>query len=74
MLYVGTAGSTGIVAAGRAIASYRAFCVCDRVSRFYGRDSRACGRAMQVEIEAGCAESDKSMASASASAAIIKEK
>ena len=27
--------------------------VCDRVSRFYGRDSHAGGRAMQVETEAG---------------------
>ena len=53
----------GVVAA----ASYR-------VSRFCGRDSHAGGRAMQAVTEAGCAESDESVASASASAAIIEEK
>ena len=58
---------TGVVAAVHAAASYR-------ISRFCGRDSLAGARAMQAEIEAGCAESDESVASASASAAIIKEK
>ena len=43
------------------------------VSRFYGRDSHASGRAMQATTEARCAESDESVASASASAAIIEE-
>jgi len=58
---------TGIVAAIHAAASYR-------ISRFYGRDSHAGGRAMQAVTEAGCAESDESVASASASTAIIEEK
>ena len=58
---------TGVVAAVHAAASYR-------VSRFCGRDSHAGGRAMQAATEAGCAESDESVASASASAAIIEEK
>ena len=57
----------GVVAAVHTTASYR-------VSRFCGRDSHAGDRAMQVAIEAGCAESDESVASASAFAAIIKEK
>ena len=57
---------TGVVAF-HVVASYR-------VSRFCGRESHAGGRAMQAAIEAGCAESDESVASASASAAIIKEK
>ena len=54
---------TGIVAA----ASYRASRVC-------GRASRACGSAMQAETEAGCVDSDESVASFSVSAAIIEEK
>ena len=58
---------TGVVAAVHAAASYR-------VSRFCGRDSHAGGHAMQAVTEAGCTESDESVASASASAAIIKEK
>ena len=58
---------TGVVAAIHAAASYR-------VSRFCGRDSHAGGRAMQAATEAGCAESDESVASTSASAAIIEEK
>ena len=58
---------TGIIAAVHAAASYR-------VSRFCGRDSHAGGRAMQAATEAGCTESDESVASASASAAIIEEK
>ena len=58
---------TGIVAAVHAAASY---CV----SHFCGQDSHAGGRAMQAATEAGCAESDESVASASASAAIIEEK
>ena len=58
---------TGVVAAVHAAASY---CI----SRFYGRDSHAGGRAMQAATEAGCTESDESVASASASATIIKEK
>ena len=57
---------TGVVAAVHAAASYR-------VSRFYGRDSHASGRAMQATTEARCAKSDESVASASASAAIIEE-
>ena len=52
----------GVVAA----ASYR-------VSRFCGRDSHAGGPAMQAVTEAGCTESDESVASASAFAAIIKK-
>ena len=58
---------TGVVATVHAAASYR-------VSRFCGRDSHAGGRAMQAETEAGCTESDESVANTSASAAIIKEK
>ena len=58
---------TGIVAAIHTATSYR-------VSRFCGRDSHAGGHAMQAVTEAGCAESDESVASASASAAIIEEK
>ena len=58
---------TGVVTAAHAAASYR-------VSRFCGRDSHAGGRAMQAAIEAGCAESDESVACASAPAAIIEEK
>ena len=57
----------GVIAAVHAAASYRVSCFC-------GRDSHAGGRAMQAATEAGCAESDESVASASASAAIIKEK
>ena len=57
----------GVVAAVHAAASYR-------VSRFCGRDSHVGGRAMQAATEAGCAESDESVASASTSAAIIEEK
>ena len=55
---------TGAVAA----ASYRATSVCS------SRASRACGSAMQAETEAGCMESDQSVASFSLSAAIIEEK
>ena len=51
---------TGVVAAVHATASYRVSCFC--------------GRAMQAATEAGCAESFESVASASASAAVIKEK
>ena len=58
---------TGVVAAVHAAASYH-------VSHLCGRDSHAGGRAMQAAIEAGCTESEESVASASASAAIIKEK
>ena len=58
---------TGAVAAVHAAASYR-------VSRFCGRDSHAGGRTMQAATKAGCAESDESVASASAPAAIIEEK
>ena len=58
---------TGVVAIVHAAALYR-------VSRFCGRDSHAGGRAMQAATEAGCAESDESVASASASAAIIEDK
>ena len=57
----------GVVSAVHAAASYR-------VSHFYGRDSHAGGHAMQAATEAGCAKSDESVASASASAAIIEEK
>ena len=58
---------TGVVAAVHTAASYR-------VSHFCGRDSHAGGRAMQAATEAGCMESDESVASASASTAIIEEK
>ena len=58
---------TGVIAAVHAAASYR-------VSRFCGRDSHAGGCAMQAATEAGCTESDESVASASTSAAIIEEK
>ena len=58
---------TSVIAAVHAAASYR-------VSRFCGRDSHAGGRAMQAVTEAGCTESDESVASTSASAAIIEEK
>ncbi len=44
------------------------------VSHFCGRDYHAGGRAMQAAIEVGCAECNESVAIASASAAIIKEK
>ena len=40
----------------------------------YQRASRACGSAIQAETEAGCVESDESVASFSVSAAIIEEK
>ena len=58
---------TGVVAAIHAAAAYR-------VSHFCGQDSHAGGRAMQAATKAGCAESDESVASASAFAAIIEEK
>ena len=58
---------TGVVAAVHAAASYR-------VSHFCGRDSHAGGRAMQATTESRCVESGESVASASASAAIIEEK
>ena len=58
---------TGVVAAVHAAASYRVY-------HFCGRDSHAGGRAMQAVTEARCAESGESVASASASAAIIEEK
>ena len=58
---------TSIIAAVHAAASYR-------MSRFCGRDSHDGVRAMQAATEAGCAESDESVASASASAANIEEK
>ena len=64
----------GVFTVVHAAASYRASRVCDCISRFCGRDSHAGGRAMQAATEAGCAESDESVASASASAAIIEEK
>ena len=64
----------GAVTAVHAAASYRASRVCDRISYFCDRDSHAGGRTMQAAIEAGCTESDESVASASASAAIIEEK
>ena len=58
---------TGVVAAVHGASSYL-------VSSFCGQDSHAGGRAMQAATKAGCAESDKSVASVSASAAIIEEK
>ena len=64
---------TGVITVVHAAASYRASHVCDRVSRFCGRDSHAGGRTMQAATEAGCAESDESVASASTSAAIIEK-
>ena len=57
----------GVVAAVHAAASYR-------VSSFCGRDSHDGGRAIQAATEAGCVESNESVASASAFAAIIEEK
>ena len=60
----GEHAGTGVVAA----ASYRA------TSVYGGRASRACGSAMHAETEAGCMESDESVASFSVSAAIIEEK
>ena len=61
---------TGVVAA----ASYRASRVSGCASHACGRASRAYGSAMQAETEAGCVESDESVASFSVSAAIIEEK
>ena len=58
---------TGVVAVVHNSALYR-------VSHFCGRDSHAGGRAMQAATKVGCAESDESVASASASVAIIREK
>ena len=58
---------TGVVAAIHAAASY---CI----SRFCSRDSHAGGRAMQAATETGGAESDESVANASAPATIIEEK
>ena len=57
---------TGVVSAVQAAASYRISCFCCR-------DSHAGGRAMQAATEPGCTESDESVASASASAAIIED-
>ena len=54
----------GVVAAVHDAASYRVSCFC-------GQDSHAGGRAIQAATEAGCVESNESMASASSSAAII---
>ena len=65
---------TGVAAAVHATASYHASRVCGRVSRFCSRDSHAYGCTMQAKTEAGCAETDESVANASASAAIIEEK
>ena len=56
-----------VVAAVHAAALYRVSC-------FFGRNFHAGGRAMQVATEAGCTKSDESVASTSASAAIIEEK
>ena len=54
---------------------YRTTSVCGgRASRVCGRASRACVSAMQAETEAGCVDSDESVASFSVSAAIIEEK
>ena len=62
---------TSVVAA----ASYRATSVCGgHASRVCGRASRAYGSAMQAKTEAGCVESDESVASFSVSAATIEEK
>ena len=58
---------TDVVAAVQAAASYR-------ISHFCGQDSHAGGRTMQAGTEARCGECDESVASASASAAIIEEK
>ena len=58
---------TGVVAVVHAATSYR-------VSHCCGQDSHVGGRAMQAATEAGCAESDESVANASVSAAIIEEK
>ena len=62
---------TGAVAA----ASYRTTSVCGgRASRVCGRASRSCSSAMHAETEAGCMESDESVAIFSVSTAIIEEK
>ena len=67
----GEHAGTGAVA----VALYRATSVCGgRASCVCGHASRACGSAMQVETEAGCVESDESVASFSVSATIIEEK
>ena len=58
---------TCVVVAFHTAASYR-------VSHFYGRDSRADGRAVQGATKAGYTESDEAVASAPAPAAIIEEK
>ena len=65
---------TGVIATVHAAAPYRTSHVCDRVSRFYGRDSHAGSRAMQAATKVGCTESDELVASASTSATIIDEK
>ena len=49
-------------------------CLWWRASRVCGRASCACGSAMQAETEAGCVESNESVASFSVSATIIEEK
>ena len=64
----GEHAGTGIISA----ASYHA--TSGRATGVCGRASRACGSAMQAETEAGCMESDESVASFSVSAAIIEEK
>ena len=57
------------------VVSYRATSVCGgRASRVCGRASRACGSAMQTKTEAGCVESDQSVAIFSLSTAIIEGK
>ena len=64
--------------AGTVVVSAASYCttsVCGGyASRVCGRASRACGSAMQAETEAGCVESDESVAIFSVSAAIIEEK
>ena len=60
---------------GVSTASYHASGDCDfHASRACVHTSPACGRAVQAETEAECAESDESVANASMSAAIIEGK
>ena len=67
----GEHAGTGAVAA----ALYRATSVCGgRASRVCGCTSHACGSATHAKTEAGCVESDESVANFSVSAAIIEEK
>ena len=64
-----------VMASAGAAAAYHATSACGgRAPHVTGSASRACGSTMQAETEAGCVESDESVASFSVSAAIIEEK